>query len=177
MRTVISAAAVVTVEVGLWWRYAQMGAEFHFWLHGLLGGAIGVAAATVWALARGRRPGAVWGSGFAGHVWSAFPDVLFISAGILHQLWMDAFAFHIAIHLIAAPLVTMLGVFALTLLAWLAASLDRPRMAVAALVLAVGVTTVALLVAPAIPTTIEQIREVPEIALLCPLREVDVASW
>ena len=122
MRTVISAAAVVTVEVGLWWRYAQMGAEFHFWLHGLLGGAIGVAAATVWALARGRRPGAVWGSGFAGHVWSAFPDVLFISAGILHQLWMDAFAFHIAIHLIAAPLVTMLGVFALTLLAWLLAS-------------------------------------------------------
>ncbi|WP_341251313.1 hypothetical protein [Euzebya pacifica] len=174
MRTVISAAAVVTVEVGLWWRYAQMGAEFHFWLHGLLGGAIGVAAATVWALARGRRPGAVWGSGFAGHVWSAFPDVLFISAGILHQLWMDAFAFHIAIHLIAAPLVTMLGVFALTLLAWLLASWGRPALAGGAIGLAAGVTTVALLLAPGIPTSIEQLRESPQIALLCPLRDIDV---
>ena len=47
----------------------------------------------------------------------------------------------------------------------------------AGLVLAVGVTTVALLVAPDIPSTVEQIRDAPEIALLCPLREVDVASW
>jgi hypothetical protein len=177
VRHVITAVVVVAVESYLYWRYRALGAEFHFWLHGLFGAAIGVATTTGWALLRRRRPGAVWGPGFAGHVYSAFPDALFLSAGILHALWMDAFAFHIALHLIPAPLITMLGVFALTLLAWLSASLDRPRMAVAGLVLAVGVTTVALLVAPDIPSTVEQIRDAPEIALLCPLREVDVASW
>ena len=92
-------------------------------------------------------------------------------------MWKAKASIRIALHLIPAPLITMLGVFALTLLAWLSASLDRPRMAVAGLVLAVGVTTVALLVAPDIPSTVEQIRDAPEIALLCPLREVDVASW
>ena len=177
MRHVITAVVVVAVEGYLYWRYRALGAQFHFWLHGLFGAAIGVAGTTGWALLRRRRPGAVWGPGLVGHVYSAFPDALFLSAGILHALWMDVFAFHIAVHLVPAPLITMLGVFALALLAWLAASLDGSRMAVAALVLAVGVTTVALLVAPAIPTTVEQIRDAPEIALLCPLREVDVASW
>lgn len=176
MRNVVTTGAVVLVEGYLFWRYRQLGAEFHFWLHALFGAAIGVAAATGWALVRRQRPRAVWGAGFAGHVYSAFPDALFLTAGILHYLWMDVFAFHIAIHFIPAPLVTMLGVFALTLLAWLLASWQRPAAAVTALSLAVGVTTVALLVAPGLPTTVEQLREAPQIALFCPLRDIALAS-
>ena len=66
MRHVITAVVVVAVESYLYWRYRALGAEFHFWLHGLFGAAIGVATTTGWALLRRRRPGAVWGPGFAG---------------------------------------------------------------------------------------------------------------
>ena len=80
--TAVQACVVVAVEGYLYWRYRALGAEFHFWLHGLFGAAIGVAATTGWALLRRRRPAAVWGPGLAGHVYSAFPDALFLSAGI-----------------------------------------------------------------------------------------------
>lgn len=168
--------AVIIIEGYLYWRYRQLGAEFHFWLHGLFGGAIGVAAATAWALLRRRRPRPVWASGFAGHVYAAFPDVLLLSAGVLHHLWMDVFAFHIALHFIPAPLVTMLVVFGLTLLAWLLAAWDRPRVAAGALALGVAVSTVALLMASPLPTTVDQLRQQPQIALLCPVAGVEVAS-
>lgn len=176
MSNAVTTGVVVLVEGYLFWRYQQLVAEFHFWLHALFGGAIGVAADTGWALVRRQRPRAVWGAGFAGHVYAAFPDALFLTAGILHHLWMDVFAFHIVIHFIPAPLVTMLGVFALSLVAWLLARWQRPAAAVTALSLAIGVTTVALFVAPSLPTTVEELREVPHIALFCPLRDIDVAS-
>ena len=58
MRHVITAVVVVAVESYLYWRYRALGAEFHFWLHGLFGAAIGVATTTGWAPLRRRRPGA-----------------------------------------------------------------------------------------------------------------------
>lgn len=175
MRHAVGAAVVVAVEGYVFWRYQRLGAEFHFWLHGLFGGAIGVAVLTAWSLLRRHRARPAWAAGFAGHLYSALPDALFLGAGILHQLWMDAFAFHIAVHLIPEPLVTMLGVFALSLLAWLAASAGRPAWAVTGLIVATAVTTVALLVAPPIPTTLQQLRDLPQIALLCPLQDLNIA--
>lgn len=108
-RRILSAVLVLLVEGYLYVRYAQLDAEFHFWLHGLLGGALGMAAVTAVRLASRRRPHgrpavAPWGAGGAGHLYSAVPDVLFLSFGVLHVLWMDVFAFHITVHFIPADI-------------------------------------------------------------------------
>ncbi|MBX9395764.1 hypothetical protein K4749_19710 [Streptomyces sp. TRM72054] len=42
-RAWISATLVLTIEVVLDVVYASYGARFHFWLHGLFGGALGLA--------------------------------------------------------------------------------------------------------------------------------------
>ncbi|MEU0108455.1 hypothetical protein ABZ313_24270 [Streptomyces sp. NPDC006251] len=96
-RAWISAALVLTMEVALYVAYARYGVQFHFWLHGLFGGALGLAALTIVRIVPRYGPGRAspWESGFLGHLYSALPDLLFVGFGVLHVLWMDVFAFHI----------------------------------------------------------------------------------
>ncbi len=174
-RAAVSAVLVLLVEGWLYYRYAQLDAQFHFWLHALLGGALGLAALTALRLALPARlarrpPGgtAPWAAGLAGHAYSALPDLLFLGFGVLHMLWMDVFAFHIRIHFIPAPLVTMLVVFLLTLLGYGLAMSRRRVLAVVTLVLAGAVLVAALAMADPIPAHVQDLLVDRGLAL-CPV--------
>jgi hypothetical protein len=174
-RVAVSASAVVLVEAYLYYRYAQLDAEFHFWLHALLGAALGLAALTGLRLASGgrrRRPSrdgaAPWASSLVGHLYSAVPDVLFMVFGVLHVLWMDVFAFHITIHFIPAPLLMMLAVFLATLAAYGLAMSHRRAPAVAALAAAAAVLVAGLALARPIPDDIQDLLVQRGLAL-CPV--------
>ncbi|MET9835956.1 hypothetical protein ABZ078_43290 [Streptomyces sp. NPDC006385] len=170
-RAWISATLVLTTEVVLYAGYANYGAQFHFWLHGLFGGALGLAALTVVRAIPGHGSGRAspWESGFLGHLYSALPDLLFLGFGVLHVLWMDVFAFHITLHFIPAPLYTMLAVFVLTLAAYGLVMTRRRWSAVAALAVAAAIVVIALAFAAPIPHSVQQIRDHPGLSLLCPV--------
>ncbi|MBW3604958.1 MAG: hypothetical protein KY460_08610 [Actinobacteria bacterium] len=172
----IGIAAVALVEVYVFHRYRWLGAEFHFWLHGLFGVALGVWLVTLVELARGTARRRVIAAGFVGHAYSIVPDVLFVGAGILHYLWMDVFALHIALHFIPAPLITMLAVYALALVGWGCAVTDHRIVAVLALAAVVIVTAAALALRAPLPTSLSEVRDTPGIALLCPVPELATAS-
>lgn len=167
---------VLLIEVYLYNGYAQLGAQFHFWLHGLFGGALGLAALTALRLFtmwhRGRNPAhgalAPWEAGWLGHLYSALPDVLFLSFGVLHVLWMDVFAFHITLHFIPEPLLTMLALFLLALLAYGLAASRRPRAAAATLAVGVGILIVALTLAAPLPASLHDVHVDRGLAL-CPV--------
>jgi hypothetical protein len=168
---------VLATEAYLYYRYALLGAQFHFWLHGLFGAALGLAALTLLrTLTTGRRPrhdpatGAVapWEAGWLGHIYSAFPDLLFLGFGVLHMLWMDVFAFHIALHFVPAPLITMLVLFVLTLLAYGLAASRKPVLATGALLAATGILLAALALAEPIPDSLADLH-VDRGLLLCPV--------
>ena len=167
----LSLTLVVLVEVYLYVRYAELGAQFHFWLHGLFGAALGVAALTVLRLLRRWTHGAVapWEAGWAGHLYSAVPDVLFLGFGVLHVLWMDVFAVHITLHFVRWPLATMWVLFALSLMAYGLAMAARRAPAVGVLALTGVLTAVALASASDLPETVEQVRGHDGLALLCPV--------
>jgi hypothetical protein len=171
----VSAGLVLAAEVYLYIRYALLGAEFHFWLHGLFGAALGLAALTLLRMLAARRggdpgQGAVtpWEGGFAGHLYSAVPDVLFLGFGVLHMLWMDVFAFHITLHFVPVPLLTMLALFLLTLAGYGLAASRHGWSAGTALVTALGVLLLALSLAAPIPESIQDIR-VDRGFVLCPV--------
>ncbi len=86
-RTVVSIGLVVAVELVLSVRYAVAGAQFHFWLHGLFGFALGLSVLTVARLLRPRLRLRSSESGLLGQMHSAVPDVLFATFGLLHVLW------------------------------------------------------------------------------------------
>lgn len=149
-----SAVLVMVVESYLYYRYAQLDAEFHFWLHGMLGAALGLAVLTGLRLLshrRGRdgglrRPGrelAPWEAGWIGHLYSAIP----------------------------APLVTMLVVFLLSLTAYWYSLAMSGRTVAAATALAAGAVTftAALGLAAPISADIEDLRVDRGIAL-CPVQ-------
>lgn len=167
-RTVVLALSVVGIEVWLYTQYAAPGAQFHFWLHGLFGFALGFLALAVYRIVVG-TPVTPWGPGILGHVYSAFPDVLFLSFGILHVLWMDAFALHISVHFIPAPLVTMLVVFAVALAAERAAAHGRRRLASAGVAASTLIVATGLALRSPLPDTLQDVRSHEGIALLCPL--------
>ena len=157
---------VLLTEGYLYYRYAQFGAEFHFWLHGLFGAALGVAALTAGRLVSSRRwrrdPGtgavAPWEAGWVGHVYSAIPDVLFLGFGVLHVLWMDVFAFHITLHFVPVPLITMLVLFVLALLAYGLAASGKALAAVGVLVGAAGALVAALALAAPLPDSLADLH-------------------
>ena len=173
----ISAALVILTEGYLYIRYVQLGAEFHFWLHGLFGAALGLAALTAVRMLRSHRRGsdpargvvAPWEGGFLGHLYSAVPDVLFLGFGVLHVLWMDVFAFHITLHFIPAPLVAMLMLFVLTLGAYGLAASRHPGSAAGTLAVASGVLVVAVLLAEPIPNSLTDLH-IDRGFGLCPVR-------
>ena len=148
-RTALVAAAVLGAEAYTYARYAAYGAQWHFWLHALLGGWAGLALLVGFRLLVPGRPqrAGPWESGFAGHLWSAAPDVLFASLGLLHARWMDVFGVHITLPLVPAPLVVVLALWGLALAATGALHLQARRTAglllVASLLLLAGAVATA----------------------------------
>ena len=167
----LSLLLVVGFEVYLYDAYADLGAQFHFWLHSLFGAALGLAALTLLRLARRRRDGAVapWESGWLGQLYSAFPDILFLGFGVLHMLWMDVFALHITLHFVPRPLLTMWALFALTLLGYGLAMTGRRRTSLATLSVSGAVLASVLAAAPDVPSTIGELRDHDGLALICPV--------
>lgn len=122
--------AVSAAEAFVCLRYAAYGVEFHYWLHGLFGAALGFLVVAALRLA-GRRPPvvAVWVAGLLAHLLSATPDALYLNLGWVHVRWMDVFAFHVSIHFVDQPLLVALSVFVGALAVWGAAILGRRLLA------------------------------------------------
>jgi hypothetical protein len=173
IRSWVTAAAVIALEVLLYAEYAQLDGEFHYWLHGLIGAALGLTALATARLLSPRRRDAVrprvspWEAAFLGHLYSALPDILFLTGGVLHDYWMDVFAFHITVHFIPAPVLTSLGLFLLALAGYALVMTGRPRPAAAglgALAAAAVLATVGLVAAAPIPDDIQDLRSTPRLA-------------
>lgn len=125
------------LEAYLYIRYAAVGAEYHFWLHGLIGGIIGVSILTAWRLLRASRGKTFrpWEAGALGHIYSAVPDILFITTGMLHMYWMDIFGLHISVHYIPYPILTLIGLGVLTSVSYMLAVRHHTGWSVRCLVL------------------------------------------
>lgn len=151
---------VAAVEGYFFLRYAQQGALFHYWLHALLGGYLGVGALAVARLrGRGRRTTG-WEAGFTGHLYSAVPDVLFLTAGLLHVAWMDVFAVHITAHFLwPSALPAALVLWSLAVLALLLTTLQRPRAAAGVLGASLALLAVAVLLRSPLPSSLQQVRD------------------
>jgi hypothetical protein len=154
-----TAAAVAGAEVWLYLEYAELGAQFHFWLHGLFGATLGLLTLAAWRVVRGRlAPVAPWESAFAGHAVSALPDVLFLGLGVLHVLWMDVFALHISLHFVPYPLATQLGLFLLALATYVLAAEGRRTAALAGGAVAVAVTVAGLALRSPLPSSLAELQ-------------------
>lgn len=178
LRLVITALIVIGIEIYFYRRYAALGAEFHFWVHGLFGAALGITGLTLWRLARRKTDGWMksYEAGFLGHVYSAVPDVIFLLFGILHMYWMDIFALHISVHFIPAPVPTMLGLFILSLIGYGLAADGKRRPAYFSFGVAGTVLCIALLLRSPIPANLEDLQQNTKRAFwMCPLIDVTVA--
>lgn len=156
----VAAVLVITVELYFFYRYAENGALFHFWLHLLLGGWVGLGLLTVHRLLTRRgsrvRP---WNAGFFGHMYSALPDVLFLAAGLLHATWMDVFALHITAHFLwPNALVMGLVLWTLAVLAHGAAVWGARRLASVALVAGIAFLLLGVSLRAPLPSTLGQLR-------------------
>jgi hypothetical protein len=169
IRNVLGAGALLAGEIYLYLRYASFDGQFHFWLHALLGWALGLAVLTALRLRGGdnARPVRVtaWEAVGLGHLYSAFPDILFLSGELLHARWMDVFALHITVHFIPAPVLTVLVLFLLATAGYGLAMTRRRRAAVGGLIAAGATLAVAVTFASPLPSSIEDLRENPELAL------------
>lgn len=161
-RVRLTAVALVSVEVYFYARYAESGAEFHFWLHALLGGALGLVLLTLLRLWRRReaRPLRAHEAGLAGHLVSAVPDVLFLVVGVLHAAWMDVFVLHITAHFLwPGPLPAALALWTLAVAAWTSVRLGARRVAQACLLASVAFLAAALILRDPLPRTLAEVRE------------------
>ena len=155
----VAAVLVVTVELYFFYRYAENGALFHFWLHLLLGGWVGLGVLTVHRLATRRashvRP---WNAGYFGHMYSAVPDVLFLMIGLLHYAWMDVFALHITAHFLwPNALVAGLVLWSLAVLAHGAAVWGARRLATVALAAGVAFLVAGVSLRAPLPSTLGEL--------------------
>jgi hypothetical protein len=174
VRRLLAPLLVVAAEVGIYLRYAAFGAEFHYWLHGLFGAALGFLLVAALRLA-GRRPptAAVWVAGLLAHLVSSTPDALYLNLGVVHVRWMDVFAFHISIHFVDRPLLVVLMAFVGALAAWGAAVLRRPALALSCSALVVLVAAGALATRAPIPSSLAEVREQAAGRLICVLPQAD----
>lgn len=170
-RHLLTGCIIVVIELILYRQYASLGAEFHFWLHGLFGATIGTVALTVWRLVRPKPSNlSPWEAGILGHVFSAMPDILFIAFGVLHVYWMDVFALHISIHFIPAPVLTMLILCIVSLVSYGLVADGYRRSAIACLGLVVVVLSLSLTFRQPVPSNLEQLQQHPShYAWICPL--------
>jgi hypothetical protein len=162
-RQALAAVAVVLTEVYFFARYAQNGALFHFWLHLLLGGWVGLSLLAVRRLTRRTRSRVhAWHAGFFGHMYSALPDVLFLAVGLLHATWMDLFALHITAHFLwPNALAAGLVLWTLAVLGVVAAVWGARRLAAAALLASVLFLGSAVLLRAPLPSTLGELRAEP----------------
>jgi hypothetical protein len=157
-----TAVGLVGVEVWFWYRYHASGADFHYWLHALLGAALGLGLLTAARLARPRDPEVrQWRAheaSLVGHLWSAVPDVLFLTTGALHVAWMDLFAVHITAHFLwPGALLAAVVLWALAVAAWTAMRLGARRASATALLAAVAFLGVAVALRSPTPMSLEQL--------------------
>lgn len=156
----VAAVLVIAVELYFFYRYAENGALFHFWLHLLLGGWVGLGLLTVHRLVTRRgsrvRP---WNAGWFGHMYSALPDVLFLMVGLLHGTWMDVFALHITAHFLwPNALVAGLVLWCLAVLAHGAAVWGARRVAAGALLIGVAFLAAGVALREPLPSTLGELR-------------------
>jgi hypothetical protein len=156
----LAAVAVAVTEVYFFARYAENGALFHFWLHLLLGGWVGIGLLAVHRLARRTRSRVrPWHAGFFGHLYSALPDVLFLAVGLLHAAWMDLFALHITAHFLwPNALVAGLVLWGLAVLGLVAAVWRAPRLAAGALLASLVFLGSAIALRAPLPSTLGELR-------------------
>lgn len=157
----VAAVLVVAVELYFFARYTENGALFHFWLHLLLGGWVGLGLLTVHRLVTRRasrvRP---WNAGYFGHMYSAVPDVAFLAIGVLHATWMDVFALHITAHFLwPNALVAGLVLWSLAVLAHGAAVWGARGLSVGALVAGIGFLALGVSLRAPLPSTLGELRE------------------
>lgn len=160
-RTGLAVAVVAGVELYLLVRYAANGATFHYWLHLLLGGYLGIGLLVLRRLRR-TRPARLrsWQAGFLGHLYSATPDVMFLAVGLLHERWMDVFALHITAHFLwPNALLAGLVLWTLVVVAYVAAVFGARRCSALGLLSSLAFLAVAVTLRAPLPTTLEQARE------------------
>ncbi|CAN5849076.1 hypothetical protein BH20ACT7_BH20ACT7_19120 [soil metagenome] len=171
-RLLVTAALALVGEVYLAVRYAEFGALFHYWLHGLWGMAAGLAVVVLGRSARSPRtgPGAqLVAAAAVGRLLFAAPDVLFLALDTPHAGWMDVFGAHISLHFVPAPVAWAYAAFAVAVVAASLGALGRRR-PTAGLGVAVVVLLVAgLAVRQPLPRTLDDVRGDPEIAWSCTL--------
>lgn len=159
----LTALTLLVGELYFFVRYSEQGAQFHFWLHALLGGALGLAVLTVLRLLRPSREVHQWRAHEAtlvGHLWSALPDVAFLVAGVLHASWMDVFSLHITAHFLwPGALLAGLVLWALAVGAWVAVRVGRTRTAAGLLVAAVAFLGVAVALREPVPQTLAEVLQ------------------
>lgn len=174
-RHVVTAAVIIFVEVLFYRQYASIDAEFHFWLHGLFGAALGLFALTAWRILRPNKTTiSPFEAGFLGHIYSAVPDMIFIAFGVLHMYWMDVFALHISIHFIPAPVFTMLIIFLLSLVAYGLAADGNQKYSTALLSVVVVIIGGALFMKDPVPTKLKEVQHHNNsYAWLCPMWDLD----
>lgn len=175
-RHTATAAVIVFIEVLLYGRYAAIDAEFHFWLHGLFGASLGLISLSIWMLCKPKSKSiSPFEAGFAGHIYSAVPDIIFMMFGVLHMYWMDVFALHISVHFIPSPVPTMLAVFLLSLMSYGLVSDGRRRAGIVLLLIAAVITAIALMTRTPVPTTLQAFKTYDHNhAWLCPIVESDL---
>ncbi|MBC7708214.1 hypothetical protein H7Y63_03255 [Polaromonas sp.] len=171
----VTTSVILIFEILFYRQYAHLGAEFHFWLHGLFGASIGLCALTIWQLCtkRGSRLSG-WEAGALGHLYSAIPDIIFVATGVLHMYWMDILALHISIHFIPSPIATMLAIFLLCLLSYVLVQGKYRWIGCIVLGLAGVILAVALWHRQPIPTTLQQVKhQTVKYSWLCPMWDTD----
>ena len=176
-RHLATASLIVLVEVLFYRQYAHRSAEFHFWVHGLFGAALGILVLTVWQLSRPHKPTTVsaWEAGAIGHLYSAVPDILFIAVGVLHMYWMDVFALHISLHFVHQPILTMLGLFLLSLAAYGCLQSGHRRVTYYIVASWLLVLSVSLVFRNPVPQNLIQLQHhADQYTWLCPMWDIDV---
>lgn len=140
------AVVVAYLSRGTWW---------HYLLHQMIGWGAGLTlAALVAVTTRYRVPAVV--ALVVGQAFSIVPDLMFVYLRMPHDASMDVYLGHISIHTGPSPVLVALGCLLLGGWAFVAAALERRRVAVALAVSAVVLVTVACLVAVPIPTRLSQ---------------------
>jgi hypothetical protein len=163
------------VESYLFLEYAALGTEFHFFVHASTGAAGGLALlAAVRGLAQTRAGGrglsraawliSPWLAAVVGHLFAAWPDVLFLGSDIPHAMWMDVFAAHVRIHFVPAPLLWLFAAFVLAVTAAAASQIGRHRLGVVAAALTVAWLGLGLALRAPLPGSVEELRADPGLA-------------